>query len=169
MCKFDERIVAESEVAAPAERVWAQISAPAAIRMWHPFVQENIAESWNGIGSKDKVTYCNDMKFDREVVNWLEGIGYDLKVTENGKNELLTVWRVTPISDKNCTFKVTTHVKFIEKFPFPIRWALLTWKIKPMFSQYFGLSMPGFVHYAETREPVTRNQFGSHPMFSPQQ
>ena len=38
--------------------------------LWHPFVKEHIAENWNGVGSKDKVTYNNGAKFEREVIDW---------------------------------------------------------------------------------------------------
>ena len=141
MLKHDERISVEREIAASAEKVRAQMALPAAVGLWHPFVKENTAESWNGIGSKDKLTYYNGGVFDKEVVNWLEGTGYDLKFTENGKNEAFAVWRITPIDDKSCKLKITAYIKFIEKFPFPIRWALLKFKMKPVFSQYLDLTM----------------------------
>lgn len=64
--------------------------------------------------------------------------------------------------------KVTEHVKFIEKLPFPIRWVLLKFKIKPLFTEHLSLSMPGFVSCAETGKQVKRNQFGFHPIFSPE-
>ncbi len=168
MFNYDESISAESEIAAPASTVWAQIALPGGVGRWHPFVKENRIESWNGIGSKDKVTYFSGRTFDREIINWLEGAGYDLKLTENGKNEALAVYRITPIGENRCRFKVTVHVKFIEKLPFPIRWVLLQFKIKPLFRGYLGLSMPGFVSCAETGKQVKRNQFGSHPVFSPE-
>lgn len=168
MFGYDETISAESEIAAPAEAVWDQIALPGGVGRWHPFVKENIAESWNGVGSKDKVTYFSGRSFEREVISWQEGSGYELKLTENGKNEALAVYRITPISANWCRFKVTVHVRFIEKLPFPIRWALLHFKIKPLFSHYLALSMPGFVLCAETGQQVQRNQFGGHPIFSPE-
>ncbi len=169
MFKFDETIFAESEIAAPAETVWKQIAWPGGVTRWHPFVKENITERWNGLGSKDKVTYFSGRSFEREVVHWVEGSGYDLKLTENGKNEALAAYRITPINENGCKFQVTVHIKFIEKLPFPIRWLLLQFKIKPLFTQYLGLSMPGFVYCAETGKQVTRNQFGAHKIFSPKQ
>jgi len=169
MFGFDESISAQSEIAAPASTVWEQIAKPSGVVRWHPFVKENSTESWKGIGSKDKVIYFSGRSFEREVINWQEGTGYDLKLTENGKNEALAVYRIKPIDDDRCRFKVTVYAKFIEKLPFPIRWVLLQFKIKPLFTKYLGLSMPGFVYCAETGEKVKRNQFGSHPVFSPEQ
>ncbi len=113
MFKFDETIFAESEIAAPAETVWKQIAWPGGVTRWHPFVKENITERWNGLGSKDKVTYFSGRSFEREVVHWVEGSGYDLKLTENGKNEALAAYRITPINENGCKFQVTVHIKFM--------------------------------------------------------
>jgi len=52
------------------------------------------------------------------------------------------------------------------ELPFPIRWALLKFKMKPTFSQYLFQILEGFAHYAETEQQVKRNQFGPHPIFS---
>ena len=168
MFNYEESISAESEIAAPANVVWEQITKPEGVGRWHPFVRENKADRWNGIGSKDTVTYYSGRSFEREVIKWMEGSGYDLKLTENGKNEARAEYRITPLGLNRCRFKVTVHVTFIEKLPFLIRWALLQFKIKPLFTSYLGLSMPGFVSCAETGRQVIRNQFGSHPFFSPE-
>jgi hypothetical protein len=167
MFNYNESISAESEIAAPAATVWEQIARPGGVVRWHPFVKENNTENWSGIGSKDNVIYFSGRSFEREVVQWTEGSGYDLKLTENGKNEALAEYRITPINGNRCRFTVTVHAKFIQKLPFPLRWVLLKFKIKPLFTEYLRLSMPGFVSCAETGEQVQRNQFGSHPVFSP--
>jgi hypothetical protein len=112
------------------------------------------------------LTYYSGFEFDREVVKWLEGTGYDLKVTENGKRENTAIWRIFPIDDQRCKLRITGRVEFIRKLPFPIRWALIKFKMKPVFSQYLFQILEGFAYYAETGQHVRRNQFGSHPMFS---
>ena len=155
------------DIPASADKVWKQMITPESVVLWHPFVKELIAESWNGVGSKDKVTYNSGKTFDREVIEWIDGIGFDLKVTENGKNEVLVVWRLTKLDDDNCNLEVTAHIIFIEKLPFPLRWAVHKFKIKPLFSKYLELAMQGFLFYASTGQQVKRNQFGSHPLFSP--
>lgn len=168
MFNYEESISAESEIAASAQVVWEQISTPGGVVRWHPFVKENSAKRWNGIGSRDSVIYYSGRSFEREVIKWMEGSGYDLKLTENGKNEARAEYRITPLGANKCRFKVTVHIIFIEKLPFLLRWALLKFKIKPLFTGYLGLSMPGFVSCAETGERVTRNQFGPPPVFSPE-
>lgn len=95
----------------------------------------------------------------------MEGTGYDLKVTENGKRENTAIWRITLIEDRRCKLRVTGRVEFIKKLPFPIRWALIKFKMKPVFSQYLFQILEGFAYYAETGQQVRRNQFGAHPVF----
>ena len=168
MLNYKESISAESNIAASSQVVWDQIAKSEGVVKWHPFVRENRAERWNGIGSKDTVTYYSGRSFEREVIRWMEGSGYDLKLTENGKNEARAKYRITPLGSNRCRFTVTVHATCIEKLPFPLRWALLQFKIKPLFTEYLALSMPGFVSCAETGEQVSRNQFGSHPVFSPE-
>ncbi|MDM8516131.1 SRPBCC family protein [Desulfobacterales bacterium HSG16] len=168
MLNFDESISAQSEIAAPTSAVWEQITKPGGVVKWHPFVKKNTTEHWNGIGSKDHVVYFSGRSFEREIVDWMEGTGYNLKLTENGKNEALAEYRITPINANRCRFKVTVRIQFIKNLPFPIRWVLLKFKIKPLFTEYLTLSMPGFVSCAETGKQVERNQFGSHPVFSPE-
>jgi len=130
-------------------------------------MEKHISESWNGVGSKDHLTYYSGFEFDREVVKWIEGTGYDLKVTENGRRENTAIWRITPIDDQKCRLRITGRVEYIKRFPFPIRWALLKFKMKPVFSQYLFQILEGFAYYAETGQQVKRNQFGSHPIMSP--
>ena len=166
MFNHDESFFVEKEVAVPAEKAWALIARPGGLTLWHPFMEKHTAESWNGVGSRDHLTYYSGFEFEREVVKWIEGVGYDLKVTENGKRENTAIWRITPVDDNHCVLRITGRVDFIKKLPFPIRWALLKFKMKPVFSQYLYQILEGFAYYAETGEQVKRNQFGPHPLFS---
>jgi hypothetical protein len=109
----------------------------------------------------------NGFEFDREVVKWIEGTGYDLKVTENGKRKNTAIWRISPIDNHRCMLRLTGRVEFIKKLPFPIRWALLKFKMKPIYNQYLFQILEGFAFYAETGKQVKRNQFGAHSMLSP--
>ncbi|MDA0525370.1 SRPBCC family protein [Methanococcoides alaskense] len=166
MSNYEEDIYVEKEVAVSAEKAWDIISTPGGLNHWHPFMKANIAESWNGVGSKDHLTYYSGFEFDRVVTKWIEGVGYDLSVTENGKRENTAIWRITPIDDQRCILRITGQVNFIKKFPFPIRWALLKFKMRPVYGQYLFQILEGFAYYAETGNQVKRNQFGSNSMFS---
>ena len=166
MFNYEESFFVEKEVAISADKAWAIIAVPGGLTQWHPFMKTHTAESWNGISSRDHLVYYSGFEFDREVVKWIDGVGYDLKVTENGKRENTAIWRVTPIDDQSCKIKITGRVEFIKKLPFPIRWVLLKFKMKPVFSQYLFQILEGFAYYTETGKQVKRNQFGPHPMMS---
>ena len=168
MFNYEETFYVEKEVAVSAEKAWDIIALPGGLTLWHPFMEKHIAESWNGVGSKDHLTYFSGFEYDREVVKWIDGVGYDLRVTENGKHENTAIWRITPIDDQRCILRITGRVDFIKKFPFPIRWVLLKFKMKPVFGQYLYQILEGFAYYAETGEQVKRNQFGPHPIMSPE-
>jgi len=167
MFNYEETFFVEKEVAVSAGKAWDIIALPGGLTLWHPFMEKHTAERWNGVGSKDHLTYYSGFEFDREVEKWVEGVGYDLKVTENGKRENMAIWRVTPIDDQKCMLRITGQVIFIKKFPFPIRWVLLKFKMKPVFSQYLFQILEGFAYHAETGKQVKRNQFGPHPIMSP--
>jgi hypothetical protein len=171
MFNFDENywsISVDRDIPASAVKVWEQMILPGGAVFWHPFVKEHTAESWDGPGSKDRVIYNSGATFDREVVEWINGVGFDLKITQKGKNEILVVWRITKLNDDNCNLKITAYINSIKKLPFPLRWAIYKFKIKPLFSEYLKFALQGFSHYASTGEQVMRNQFGSHSLFSPQ-
>jgi hypothetical protein len=167
MFNYDESISAEKMIDASAERTWDIIALPGGLKLFHPYMKNHTADSWNGVGSKDHVTYYSDLEYDREVLKWIEGTGFDLKVTENGKHEITVIFRITPIDDQRCKLRVAIHADFLKKFPFPIRWALLKFKMKPVFIPYLYHVQKGLAYYAETGQQVTRNQFGPHPIMSP--
>ena len=167
MFSYDESFFVEKEVAVSAEKAWDIISLPAGLTRWHPFMAEHTAERWDGVGSQDHLTYHSGFEYDREVVRWIDGVGYDLKVTEKGKRECSASWRITAVDEGHCILRITGRVDFIKMFPSPIRWALLRFKMKPVFSQYLFQILEGFAYYAETGAQVKRNQFGPHPIMSP--
>jgi hypothetical protein len=67
------------DIPVPAEEVWKQMVTPGNAVLWHPFVKEHKAENWSGVGAKDRVIYNSGAAFDREVIEWTEGIGFDLR------------------------------------------------------------------------------------------
>ena len=124
------------------------------------------ARKFDAVASIHGKTHSGELEW-RRVTKWIDGIGYDLKVTENGKRESTAIWRITPIDETLCILRITGAVPFIKRLPFPIRWALLKFKMKPVFSQYLFQILEGFAYYAETGQQVRRNQFGPHPIMSP--
>ena len=166
MFNFEETFYVEKEVSVSANKAWDIISLAGNLTLWHPFMKEHTAERWDGVGSKDHLVYYSGFEYTREVTEWIEGVGYDLRVTEHGKRPSTAIWRIIPINDQKCILKIGGRVDFIKKLPLPIRWALLKFKMKPIFSQYLFQILEGFAYYAETGQKTKRNQFGPHPIFS---
>jgi len=167
MFNYDESISAEKVIEASAEKTWDIIARPGGLKLFHPYMKKHTAESWIGVGSKDHVTYYSGLEYDREVIKWIEGSGFDLKVSENGKHEITVIFRISPINNQRCKLKVTIHADFLNKLPFPIRWALLKFKMKPVFIPYLSHVQKGLSYYAKTGQQIKRNQFGPHPIMSP--
>ena len=168
MFSYEETFFEEQKVAVSAEKAWEIIALPGGLSRWHPFMKMHTAERWDGVGSTDHLTYYSGYKYDREVTQWIDGVGYDLKATENGKRECTAIWRITPLDETHCILRITGAAPFIKKLPFPIRWALLQFKMKPVFSDYLRRILKGFAWHAETGKPIQKNQFGPHPIFSPE-
>ncbi len=107
MFSYDESISAEKVIEASAEKTWNIIALPGGLTLFHPYMKKHTAESWNGVGSKDHVMYYSGLEYDREVLKWIDGSGFDLKVTENGKHEITVIFRITPINNQRCKLRVT--------------------------------------------------------------
>ncbi len=167
MFKYDESIFAERAIEVSAKKIWDILAFPGGLTFFHPYMKKNTTEGWDGVGSKDHVMYYSGLEYDREVLKWIEGTGFDLKVTEDGKHEITVIFRITPIDDQMCKLRVIIHANFIKKFPFPIRWLLLKFKMKPVFIPYLYQVQKGLAYYAETGQQIKRNQFGPHPIMSP--
>ncbi len=167
MFNYEETFYVEQEADVSAKKALDIISVPGGLTHWHPFMEKHTTERWDGVGSNDHLTYYSGFEYDREVVTWIDGVGYDLRVTENGKRECTAIWRIIPVDETHCILRISGAVPFIKKLPFPIRWALLEFKMKPVFSDYLERILKGFAFYAETGKKVKKNQFGPHPIFSP--
>lgn len=167
MFTYDERIAAEQEIAVPAENIWNALIRPNGLTQFHPFIEKHVTERWDGVGSTDHVKYYSGLEYDREIIKWIEGTGFDVSITQNKTREIRVMFRVTPIDAEHCKLNVTIHIEFIKKLPFPLRWLLLKTKIKPAFYLYLDSVLKGLAYHTETRQQVVRNQFGPHPIMSP--
>lgn len=118
MFNYEERFYVEKEVAVSAQKAWEISALPGGLKRWHPFMEKLAAESWNGVGATDHLAYYSGFEFDREAVKWIEGTGYDLKVTENGRRENTAIRRITPIDGQRCKLRINGRVAFIRKLLF---------------------------------------------------
>jgi len=157
------------DIKVSSHQVWQLMTSPTKVSLYHPFVKNyTTTGAWGGMGSQDQITYNSGASFDRKVTGWFEGAGYDLNVADDKGNELVVTWRIREKDEDNCRLEISVVATSIEKLPLPIRWFVIRYKLKPIFSSYLAAALQGFRYYAENGIPVCKNQFGSHPIFSPE-
>jgi len=151
-----------------ADRMWQVISAPGYLESCHPYCERNPVEHWPGDDAKDAIHYYGGRIVQRRFTAWLEGTGYELVVLEPAGVEQARVrWRIQPESDTSCQLSIRLSLLALDHLPSMIRWAFYSIWARRRMKRYLAAVVDGVVHYAETAEPVVRNQFGSHPWFSP--
>jgi len=77
------------------ERIWSSIAAPGNLEDCHPFCEKNPVSNWPGVGAKDTIYYYSGWILEREFVDWMEGIGYDLTIGRAGGRKSYVSWRIT--------------------------------------------------------------------------
>jgi len=159
-------VVAEQAIAAPAHEVWHVISKRGNLELCHPFCARNPVQSWPGADSRDEVHYLSGQVYERRFGQWLEGIGYDLEIRSRDDALASVSWRITPIDEQSCTLRIAVYPYAFQRLPAVVRWFLYAFRVRPMLSFYLDSVVKGFEWYVIRGEPVPRNQFGKHPLFS---
>ena len=155
-------------VQAGADRMWQVISTPGYLEPCHPFCERNPVQSWSGEDAEDTIRYYGGRVVQRRFNAWLEGAGYDLVVVDTAGVEQASVrWRIKAGNDTACRLSVSLRFLGLDHLPAAIRWTLHHFLVRPRMKRYLEAVVAGVVYYAEVGEPVVRNQFGSHPWFSP--
>jgi hypothetical protein len=150
------------------ENAWKFISTPGMLEESHPYCRRNSVRKWPGPESDDDVEYYSGILLRREFSAWLEGEGYDLWAGPQDRITTKVSWRLHGTPSPVCTLKmVLTPVlpqppfkaAFLERYPKETR---------PGLTRYLRSVVLGLQFRIETGESVQRNQFGAHPVFSPQ-
>ncbi len=166
LARFKWPVAAEQLIAAPAQEVWAAISAPGNLEACHPFCASNPVQAWPGPDSRDEVHYLSGWMYARRFLHWHEGAGYDLEIGRPGGGKSYVSWRITPVDESSCVLRITVYPNVLQNWPTPLRWFPYVLRLRPMLSNYLESVVKGFEWYVVRGEPVPRNQFGSHPWFS---
>lgn len=164
--RFGRPVSAKRTIAAPAEDVWEVISAPGNLERCHPFCASNPVQSWPGPDSRDEVHYLSGWVYERQFVNWLEGIGYDLEIGRQGGARSYVSWRIAARDDQSCSLAITVYPQLIPGWPVVLQWIPHWLRIRPYLKSYLTSVIRGFEWYITRGEAVPRDQFGTHPWFS---
>ena len=107
-------IEAAIEIDASPSRVWEAISGVGNLTDVHPFCATNEVERWPGADGRDHVRYFGGVHYQRDVLEWREGSGYDLSVGPPSTGKIAVArWWIEPMADDRSRFgiEVTSFVR----------------------------------------------------------
>ncbi|MDX1420113.1 MAG: SRPBCC family protein [Rubricoccaceae bacterium] len=163
-------VTAHARIRAPRDRVWATIAAPGNLEAAHPYVKANPVERWPGPDARDRIVYDSGLQLIREATAWHDGsdgeYGYDLAVWNRPGAVSRARWRVTEEGPAASRLTITIWPYLLASWPAGVRQLGQALAVRPAMRWYLRSVVLGFRHVVETGEPVQRNQFGWHPMFS---
>ena len=164
-----EPIIGRVDVAAPPTDVWAVISPAGNLTSIHPFCERNEVNVWDGARSRDHVYYYSGVHYQREFCDWLDGTGYDLVLGPPQARTALVRWRITPQDGEpsGSDFSIKVLALLRDDVPAAEREHYAEHMIRRPLPSYLDSVVRGTGYFAETGTPVTKNQFGTHPIYSP--
>lgn len=150
-----------------ASDVWAAIAEVGNLTNVHPFCASNDVEQWPGRGARDHVRYYSGVHYERDVLDWRDGSGYDLAVGPPSGKIAIARWWIDSLGSNRCRFgiEVTSFVRGDVTAAARDRYENTV--IKGAIPPYLDAVVRGVGHYSETGTPVIRNQFGAHDIYSP--
>ena len=160
-------ILATVPVAASPADVWAAISPPGNLTDIHPFCERNEINVWDGARSRDHVYYYSGVHYQREFCDWFDGVGYDLVLGPPEERTALVRWRIDE-RDDGSEFSIKVVALLRDDVPVAQREHYAEHMIRRPLPSYLDSVVRGTAYFAETGRPVTKNQFGTHPIYSPE-
>lgn len=158
-----------TDITAKVADIWAAISETGNLTNIHPFCATNEVERWPGPNSRDHVRYYSGVHYQRDVVEWREGEGYEFAVGPPTGPTAHARWTIEPNGLDRCKFtiEVTSFVRSDVSAEIQERYTKEV--IKAAIPPYLDGVVLGVKHYVETGQPVVRNQFGAHQIYSPEE
>lgn len=160
-------IEATTGIAAAAADVWAAISEAGNLVNVHPFCASNEVERWPGPAGRDHVHYYSGIHYERDVLDWRDGVGYDLAVGPPSGKIAVARWWIEPRGADACRFGIEVRSFVRAAVSAEARARYEDTVIKGAIPPYLDAVVRGVGHYSETGTPVVRNQFGAHDIYSP--
>ena len=165
MNSFNWKISASQEVPITSNRLWKIISSPSNLENFHPFCKKNPTLNWPGEKSVDEVHYYNGLILQRKIKKWIEKKGYDLEIGKVNGRKSTVIWRVID-KDNKVSLSINIYPWAYNENKKIISFLFFFLFIKPQLQKYINSVMKGLKYFTETDKPVTKNQFGSHRLFS---
>lgn len=150
-----------------ASDVWEAISESGNLTNVHPFCESNDVERWPGLDSRDHVRYYSGLHYERDMLEWREGTGYDLSLGPPSGKIAIASWSIEPTGGDRCRFAIEVTSFLRSDVGSRARERYEQDVIQGAIPPYLDSVVRGVGHYCETGMPVTRNQFGPHKIYSP--
>ena len=160
------KISCKIKIKKSADLVWALISSPGHLNLFHPFCDENkVLESINDVILKDQLNYLNGLTYYRIFTDWEPIIGYSIKIgSKNGKKSDVK-WQIID-NDVYTYVKITVKPYTSSKIPKLLYPFFHYAVIRPKLKSYLKSVLRGLKYYLTQKKTVPRNKFGNHPWFS---
>ena len=151
---------------ATAPDIWRAISRPGYLIHYHPFCRANDVEQWPGVGARDTVTYYSGVHYQRDFIEWIDGVGYDIEVGPPPRKTARVAWRIIPIDETHCELliEVTPYLK--SEWPESRKQGYQQRYFSQVIADYLDSVVRGVDHFVTTGQSVRQDQFGRHPLYS---
>lgn len=160
-------VTVSHSMSASAPEVWGAISMPGNLEYAHPFCERNPVTVWPGCGARDEVHYLSGWIYRREFTNWIDGVGYDLRIGAEGEPPSAVSWRIARVDSGGSSLTITIQPRRLEgAVPAWLERPAQLMYVRPLLRRYLSSVVRGFESYIASGRPVMKNQFGRHPWFS---
>ena len=162
---FNWCIVGTLELSISSSDLWAIISSPSNLELFHPFCLKNPTINWPGLNSIDLIHYYSGLALERKFVKWVDNQGYDLFIgKKNGKKSFVS-WQIEE-KGENSKLSVSIYPYICNQGKKIVNFLPFFLIVKPSLTNYINSVMSGLEYYINTNNKVKKNQFGSHKLFS---
>ena len=184
---FNWCIVGTLELSISSSDLWAIISSPSNLELFHPFCLKNPTINWPGLNSIDQVHYYSGLVLERKFVKWVDNKGYSLFIgkknekksfvkwvdnqgydlfigKKNGKKSFVS-WQIEE-KGENSKLSVSIYPYICNQGKKIVNFLPFFLIVKPSLTNYINSVMSGLEYYINTNNKVKKNQFGSHKLFS---
>ncbi len=153
-------------IEAASQDIWQVITEPGNLKQCHPFCASNDVEQWPGVGARDTITYYSGVHYQRDIVRWVENVGYDLEIGPPPHKTARVLWRIEPLSETRSSFSIEVLPYLKAALSESQKQRYEEKNFGEVIGQYLESVVRGVEHVATTQQAVQKNQFGTHPIYS---
>lgn len=147
--------------------VWAAISAAGQLNRYHPYCRKNPVERWPGVGSRDGVEYYSGLYFQRDIMHWREGWGYDLEIGPPPRKSAWISWSIDEIQNGCSELGIRVTPILENHLLEEVKKTFVRTYFAETIMVYLDHLLRGVDQFVTTGCDVQARQFGAHPIYAP--